>query len=92
MSPRLPTRSKFFQNARPPDGNVQRNRVRVEAEPQAFTLPGDVVRTIEERDAVVLALDLFCQQIDLGLRVAGRDFDQDEAALEPARRVLLRLR
>lgn len=83
---------RMFINKRADDGNVQRNVFKAPAPRQDFTLPGDVVRTLDERDAVIRALDLFCQQIDLGLRVDGRDFNQDNQALEHARRVLMRLR
>jgi hypothetical protein len=49
------------------------------------------VRSVEDRDAIVAALQVFCLITDRGLRIPGRDHQTDEELLGAAQRVLQRL-
>jgi hypothetical protein len=82
--------TKVFNNKRPNDTNIHRNNV-VLPTGQEFTLPSDTVRTREERDAVIAALQVFRAVTNTGLRLQGRDLASDEQLLVAADRVLHRL-
>ena len=82
--------TRIINNKRSNDTNIQKNRVVVPSG-QEFTMPGDTIRTISERDAVVAALQVFATITERGLKIPGRDLQKDEDLLIPAQLVLGRI-
>jgi len=80
-----------IKNPRPQDMNVMRRRVRPSNEPFPFSLPATTVRTKDERDAVVAALETFISIVNLGLTMPNRDPDKDAELVGDAKEVLKRL-
>ncbi len=83
--------TRTINNKRPPDQNIRRNGQKF-AEGPEFQLPVSVVRTLEERDAIMTSLQVFLKILDSGLNLQGRDFQEDQKLANAAQRVLSRLR
>lgn len=82
---------KYIENKRIGDQNIMKNRPRPMDEPPEFTLPPETVRTAEERDACVAALEVFVALTQSGLKLPGREIEKDEQLIEAAMRVLSRI-
>lgn len=79
-----------IENKRGPERNIMKNRIRPEEEPE-FQLPAATVRSIQERDATVAALEVFIKVTHTGLKLPGRNLHTDEELLDAAIRVLSRI-
>ena len=79
---------RIIHNKRPHDHNIQRNYATNQTEVQEFVLPSDLIRTLEERDALVSALEVFVKVTEAGLRLPGRSFTEDHQRLPLMRRLL----
>lgn len=78
----------IIDNRRPPDSNVSKNKLGIRPEIQEITLPPEIVRSREELDSMIAALEVFIQITETGLILEGRDYEAD-AALLPSVRTLL---
>lgn len=80
-----------IRNKRADDTNIQKNRL---APPQhliAFKLDKDIVHSVEERDALIAALEVYARYVDMGLKMADRDFERDRELAQHAKRIRGRL-
>lgn len=82
--------TKVINNKRVADNNIMKNRIRQQDEPE-FELPGNTVRTIEERDALISALEVFIKITETGLKLPDRDLKADERLMAAAKVVLSRI-
>lgn len=82
--------NRIIENRRMNDTNIMKNTPRA-PDKQEFTWPPETVRTFEEREAVVAALEAFIQINQANLRLQGRDEKKDQALVETAMRVLGRV-
>ena len=83
--------NRMIENRRGEGLNLQKNKLRDLPESQPFTLPSHIVQTLEDRDAVVVALDTFIQCMAEQFELPGRTYDNDVKLLSMAVRVRARI-
>ncbi len=81
---------RIIENRRVNDTNIQKNGPR-KAPQQEFVWPSSVVRTFQEREAVIAALQVFLQIQRTNLKLQGRDHEDDQALVGAAMLVLGRI-
>ncbi len=80
-----------IKNKRPLDTNIQKNRVAPPQHLVEFKLDKDIVHSRDERDALKAALEVFTRYVDMGLKMADRDFERDQELAFAAKRIMGRI-